>query len=424
MSARAAAAIFALLAGSACGGAIARRSAPEAPRARPGVAAYDGTVAIDPGAGTVGARWRIALASTALVGDSATFLLNDGLVVSRVAGGDVIGQARGEKAGLQRIVVRFRPGARARASNEVEIEYAGVPKFGDDSINGLRRDWVELGLDSFWQPIIEGYAESIVTRARIVLPRGWEMAASGRVTRAADTLVLSNDIPLIDVAFTAAPVLRRSAEGQVTVHHVDSADVLVPKVMRTATSCARYLVARYGAASPLPRVDIVVAPRGGPGYARKNYIVITRVADTATVALERFVCHELAHYWSTGAVASGPENWLNESFAEFVSARYVREVSGDSAYRAIVASWRERSTNTPPIWSPGATARPGPRVSYAKAPLLLHRLEERVGGATMDRILVRYMGDPSLRTTKRLLAMIGEVAGAETARWLRGELGG
>ena len=171
-------------------------------------------------------------------------------------------------------------------------------------------------------------------------------------------------------------------------------------------------------------MDIVVAPRGGPGYARKNYIVITRVADTATVALERLVCHELAHYWSTGAVASGPENWLNESFAEFVSARYVREVSGDSAYRAIVASWRERSTNTPPIWSPGATARPGPRVSYAKAPLLLHRLEERVGGATMDRILVRYMGDPSLRTTERLLAMVGEVAGAETARWLRGELGG
>jgi len=413
--------ILTLLAGSAC---AHRGSSPSSasPSARPGVATYDGIVTIDPVRGTLRARWRIALAPTALVGDSATFLLNDGLVVARVAGPSVAGFERTVKPDLQRIVVRFQTHARTRASNEVEIEYAGTPSFGTDSINGLRHDWVELGLDSFWQPIIEGYAESIVARARIVLPSGWAMAASGRVTRAGDTLVLSNDVPLIDVAFSAAPVLRRMSEGDVSVHYVDSADALVPKVQRSAKSCARYLGAHYGAASPLPPVDIVVAPRGGPGYARKNYIVITRVADTATIALQRFVCHELAHYWSTGAVASGPENWINEAFAEFVSARYVREVSGDSAYRAIVASWRERSTNSPPIWTPGATARPGPRVSYAKAPLLLHQLEERMGSAMMDRILVRYMGDPTLRTTERLAVMIGEVAGAETERWLRAQL--
>jgi hypothetical protein len=421
MSLRTATGILALLAGLGCTPAASVPS-PASPRARPGVAAYDGVVTIDPARGTLRARWRIALAPTALVGDSATFLLNDGLAVARVVGPSVVGFGRALKSDLQQIVVRFQENARTRASNDVEIEYAGTPSFSEDSINGLRRDWVELGLDSFWQPIVEGYAESIVARVRIVLPSGWQMAASGRVTRAGDTLVLSNDVPLIDVAFAAAPVLRRTAEGTVAVHHVDSADVLVPKVQRAATSCARYLGARYGAAAPLPPVDIAVAPRGGPGYARKNYIVITRVADTATLALQRFVCHELAHYWSTGAVASGPENWINEAFAEFVSARYVREVSGDSAYRAIVASWRERSTNSPPIWTPGATARPGPRVSYGKAPLLLHRLEERVSAATMDRILVRYMGDPTLRTTERLAGMIGEVTGVETERWLRAQL--
>ena len=410
-----------MLAGSACAHAGSPTSS-ASPSARPGVAAYDGVVTIDPVRGTLRARWRIALAPTALVGDSAIFLLNDALVVARVAGPSVVGFDRTAKSDLQRIVVQFQAHARTRASNEVEIEYAGTPSFSSDSINGLRRDWVELGLDSFWQPIIEGYAESVVARARIVLPSGWAMAASGRVTRAGDTLVLSNDVPLIDVAFTAAPLLRRLAEGDVAVHYVDSADALVPKVQRTATSCARYLGARYGAAAPLPPVDIVVAPRGGPGYARKNYIVVTRVVDTATVALQRFVCHELAHYWSTGAVASGPENWINEALAEFVSARYVREASGDSAYHTVVASWRERSTNAPPIRTPGATARPGPRVSYAKAPLLLHRLEERVGTATMDRILVRYMGDPTLRTTERLAGMVGEVAGAETERWLRTQL--
>jgi hypothetical protein len=391
------------------------------PAVRPDIASYDGIVSIDPGAGAIDARWRIAVSADALHGDSATFLLNDGLVVSRLAGADVVGYARTTESGTTHLTVRFAPAVRARGTATLEIAYAGRPTFSEDSINGIRPNWVELGLDSYWHPVVEGLTQSIVARVRVVLPPAWTLVASGQVARRGDTLGLSNDLPLIDVALSASPAFRRDGDAQVGVHSTGADGTLAPKVLATAKSCARYLDARYGATTPLPPVEIVIAPRGGPGYARKNYIVITRVADTATVALQRFLCHELAHFWSSGAIAAGPENWLNEAFAEFVSARYVREASGEAAYQGIVANWRERAGNTPPIWTAGATRRPGPRVSYGKAPLLLHRLEERVGTTTMDRILVRFMTEP-IRTTDRLIAMVGEVAGGDTAGWLRDEL--
>jgi len=391
------------------------------PAVRPGIASYDGIVKVAPNAGTIDARWRVAISAEALRGDSATFLLNDGVVVSRLGGADVLGYSRRVEEGTAHLSVRFAPAVRARGVATMEIAYAGRPTFSEDSINGIRPDWVELGLDSYWQPVVEGLTQSIVARVRVVLPPAWTLVASGRGARRGDTVALSNDVPLIDVALSASPAFRRDGDAQVGVHSTGADGALAPKVLATAKSCARYLDARYGATTPLPPVEIVIAPRGGPGYARKNYIVITRVADTATVALQRFLCHELAHFWSSGAIAAGPENWLNEAFAEFVSARYVREASGEAAYQGIVANWRERAGNTPPIWTAGATKRPGPRVSYGKAPLLLHRLEERVGTPTMDRILVRFMTEP-IRTTDRLIAMVGEVAGGDAAGWLRDEL--
>jgi hypothetical protein len=39
----------------------------------------------------------------------------------------------------------------------------------------------------------------------------------------------------------------------------------------------------------------------------------------------------------------------------------------------------------------------------------------------MDRILVRFMTEP-IRTTDRLIAMVGDVAGGDAAGWLREEL--
>lgn len=198
--------------------------------------------------------------------------------------------------------------------------------------------------------MFEDFAQRIHARVQVTLPVGWIVVTSGSVERDAETFVLASTVPLIDIPFAASPSLKYTESGRARVYYAATPPPIVPQVLRTTASCSAYLNARYGAKDSLPELRMVLAPRGGPGYARKNYIVITTLSDTASVPLQRFICHELAHYWSSGAIASGPENWLNESFAEFASARYVREVNGDAAYATIVERWQQAAAD------PGASA--------------------------------------------------------------------
>jgi hypothetical protein len=201
-------------------------------------------------------------------------------------------------------------------------------------------------------------------------------------------------------------------------------------MLQVTTECADYLVSRYSAGQAIPAVTLMLPPRTGPGYARKHYIVVPvgewqGAPSAAAARAERqtsFVCHELAHYWSSGAVASGPENWLNEGFAEFVSGRAVRALRGDSAYALVQALWRTRAERAGVVWSPSARERPTANAAYGKAPLLLATLEERIGTPTMERILVQFMTRP-LRTTPAVLAMIAAETTPETAEWLALALG-
>lgn len=371
---------------------------------KPGIAVYDGDVSIDPQTSGVTARWRIAFVQ----GDSLTdtLRLNRGFTV---AGG---GATRDGDEQVITVPPR-RPGV-----SSVDIAYAGTLVAPGDSINRISPDWIELGLDSFWQPVFARFDRAIVGRLRLTLPREYEIAASGRVTRLSDGVYqIDARVPLIDFPISAARAFAAETLGGTRVYFTGPKPALAEPVLRTSEACAAYLNALYGRPDSLPPRTMVLAPRTGPGYARKNYIVITSI-DTTRVGLSRFVCHELAHFWSIRANARGPDNWLNEGFAEFIAAQYVRASIGAAAYDTIVTQWRSMGARQGPVWTPGASTRPSAMISYRKAPYLLTQLEVRLGAGKMQRVLTRYMTEP-IRTTPELLGVIVSVSDSATADWFR-----
>jgi hypothetical protein len=366
-------------------------------------------------------RWSIRFVADSATTDSVVVRLNAGLAVSRVGGHNVASYVARPGDDVQVVTVRLTPRLISSSQGRIDIEYAGVPVFGSDSINGISPAWVELGLDSHWLPVFAGYGKRIAGRVRISLPPGWTAVASGNVIPSGDFLLLETSIPLSDIAFTASPLFHHADAPNTSVYWMRSDSVTVARVLDVAESCRVHLNARYAGTDSLPAVRVVMAPRIGPGYARRNYIVLTDVASAPKPVLGGFICHEFAHFWSIAANSSGPENWLNEGMAEYVAARYVRASFGQAAYDSTVARWRRMSTGQPPIWTPQSTRRPSAQVAYRKAPFLLSRLEERIGSDKMDQFLRRYMTE-RIRTTPQLLAVLQDVAGLETASWLREEL--
>jgi hypothetical protein len=385
------------------------------------VPVYDGSVAINPASRRLSAKWSIRFVADSATTDSVVFLLNAGLAVSRVRGHNVVSYIARPGDDGQSVIVRFKPQLAPGSVGQIDLEYAGVPVFGSDSINGIGPNWVELGLDSNWFPVFADYGKRIAAHIRVGLPPGWMAIASGSFVRDGNVLVLETGIPQIDIAFAASPNFRHADAANSSVYWVRADTSTVTRILEVAESCRRYLNERYGSSDSLPAVRLVLAPRTGPAYARRNYVVLTDAASAPAPALSRYICHEFAHFWSIAANSSGPDNWLNEGFAEYVSSRYVRATFGQAAYDSTVARWRSMSAGQPPIWTPQSTRRPSAMVAYRKAPYLLSRLEERIGTDAMDLFLRRYMVE-RVRTTPQLLAVVQDVAGADAASWFREEL--
>ncbi len=132
--------------------------------------------------------------------------------------------------------------------------------------------------------------------------------------------------------------------------------------------CTTFLNDLSGPAGPLPKASIIVTDRPEGGYSRGTLIALTDIEDDDEEYLLQFICHELAHYWSK-ANAGGPENWINESVADYLANMSVGQIIGDDVFNARMARYAERieGRGLPPIWAPELTERPPYLIMYRAA---------------------------------------------------------
>lgn len=96
---------------------------------------------------------------------------------------------------------------------------------------------------------------------------------------------------------------------------------------------------------------MILADRQGPGYARKNYIVLSEVNADHSEGLHYFLCHELAHYWTRSPGARSPHHWMSEAFAEYAAAMYLREHLGQPVFDQRRSQWEQMGQNHGPVWT-------------------------------------------------------------------------
>ena len=119
---------------------------------------------------------------------------------------------------------------------------------------------------------------------------------------------------------------------------------------------------------------------------------------------EFFLAHELAHQWFGQAVGwkNYHEQWLSESFAQYLAALYARERRGENAFRDILKQFRRWSMDVSDQGPVYLGYRLGhiknePRVFralvYNKGAAVLHMLRRLVGDDAFFRGLRRYYAD-------------------------------
>jgi len=110
------------------------------------------------------------------------------------------------------------------------------------------------------------------------------------------------------------------------------------------------------------------------------------------------------------------ENWLNESFADYVAIMGMRDALGETVFEERLARYQRQidnaSSDLPPVWTPGLTARPPYLVAYRKGPLALSRAEALIGREAFARFIQAFM-QARVSTTPHMLDVFEAVGGAD-----------
>lgn len=321
------------------------------------------------------------------------------------AGNEVTINQKGE--GPQMIVVTLgneRPGRvviRMKYSLQIPV---------DHQINRITPGWVELNIDSFWQPFITSFPAFTYT-VRLDLDKSFRVLTGDIRKRRKGRTVLESRFPRVDIPFCASPAFTTAKSDYVEVY-ASSEDIPADSVALFADQAMTYLEEYIDepADFKVPRI-IAISPRKDVGYSRKNYIVLSKIKSVSPQRLSAYLAHEFSHYWFSEALLSSKHHWLTESFAEYMSNIYIREAFGQEAFDQEMADKRERIKEEPKTLAE-FESRPSYLAMYHKGPLVLAGFEEHIGPEAFQKFINDFI-DRNVKTNEALFDLIEETLGSD-----------
>lgn len=321
----------------------------------------------------------------------------------------------------------------AGTERALEFRYGGhlkEPIWQPYGVNRLTAEWVELGMYGPWfpwNPQGGGFTYGVV----LSIDPSYAVAATGQVVdKGQGQWQVTSALPMEDIIITAAPdfetLVAEAGRARFRICHVQGED---PAGLHTLREEGKWVLDFYqrwfGYEGQDCSIDLVVAPRTmGGGYARPGFIVLSDLrgyGKSPGNRLFRFIAHEFAHLWWTGAPVDTWEDWLNESFAEYSALVAVRERYGKGAFEEILDRRRRDFAELPPIRGLSRTGDKAYEALYFKGSSLLVDLERTIGEEKMTELLRRRLSDRAMSTAsflKLLTEVAGEHASSQFDQWL------
>lgn len=377
---------------------------------------------LDPNAHALSANVELQLPSRESTAPEA-FLLGGAYAVSDASAdtGATISVKPPAGPGAPQTILVIRDGAHQAKPVSVRLHYAG-PLQETGGINAVDMDRIELSADALWYPLSTNFNAKITFDARISgMPTDFVVASPDAVSSDGTARRIVRQRPSQDIAFYASATLQRLDLGRLQLYARTPDKPQVQNYRSYGPRALAFLEALLG---PCPRRQLVVAVadrKSGVGYSRPGYVVVASAegVDPKNIwAAGGYIAHELSHAWWSNADFTGEDYWLVESTAEYSALRFVEDVWGRAERVRMLDAKRDRSARGGPILGHD---RPSDDAVYARGPLLLFELEDRIGRSALAAIL-RDLSQKEHIVTADFIKLLGERAGAETAAEFQAKL--
>lgn len=281
---------------------------------------------------------------------------------------------------------------------------------------------VELRLEHFWFPVRRDLGLFFTVRAKLEgMPEGVTVVAQNKFVQRGTTLEVNRTVPDNDLPVAGVRGMTKQVTEYLEFYTAIPNDPLALHMFKHAQGSAEFFAQKFGAL-PEP-LRVVVTPRStGGAYARRHWIAIssfplgapTPPYDPLTVA--RTIAHENYHAWLPAPEGGGENHWIAESLAEYSAIRYLEAGYNETDARGLMTRKIKPALEGGSMLTPD---RPSRAALYQKGPLLLSRLEQRIGRDTLDKILYR---PDRPRSTTEFMALLQEAAGDAVANDFRQQL--
>jgi len=295
----------------------------------------------------------------------------------------------------------------AGQQGSVRVHYRGKPRFGLE-FAAERNEVYTIFSTSQWMPSVDAPDERATLQLALRLPRNLHATAVGDELpsrllgdgRIEHRWQLRKPTPAFVYGFVAGPY-QHAQQGRLQFYSKDRSEAELQQLFAATDDMLDFFAARAGLAYEGDYRQALVANTIGQemaGLSVMSEAYGKSVLDDPTQT--GLMAHEAAHQWWGVRVtcASWEHFWLNEGFANFMTAAWLQQAQGEAAYQAMVQGWeqrvlalREKGADRPlvyPDWNkPSADDR---AVVYRKGAYVLHRLRMELGEELFWRGLREY----------------------------------
>lgn len=293
----------------------------------------------------------------------------------------------------------------------VRLHYHGKPRFGLEFAPARNEVYTIFSTDQ-WMPSINAPDERATLMLALRLPKDLKTAAVGEALpsrqlpdgRIEHRWQLRTPMPGYVYGFAAAPyrhVQQTHAGNTLHYYALDRSEGELRQLFADTGAMLDFFAERAGLAYQGDYRQALVKRTIGQEMAGLSLMSEAYgqevLADATQTSL---IAHEAAHqWWGNRVTCAGWEHfWLNEGFANFMTAAWLQHAQGEAAYQAMVQGWeqrllalRKKGADRPlvyPDWNkPSADDR---AVVYKKGAYVLHRLRLELGEELFWRGLREY----------------------------------
>jgi hypothetical protein len=312
-----------------------------------------------------------------------------------------------------------------KGNMDIQITYQGTMKdLKWNTTNMISESWIELGNYSAWFPINPDYGK-FISSVNLSIDSSYNVTGTGKVQKTGKNWAIQQLRPTNDIVIIASKDLKSFYNEEnyksIRLDYVISNEENANKTIKDV----EFIVSQYHnwfKTSHNVRFTIVIVPpfsnRGS--YHRDNFMALLQPEPGANISFS-LIAHEVAHEWWNGAPTDNFEDWLNESFAEYASLMAIRAKFGYDRFAEWIHYKDFRSREAPSILQLNTNTRAQASTLYDKGPLILYKLERRIGEELFQKFLSELVIH-NIKSTDALLNLLEEIASKEIRMYFEHEL--